>query len=547
MKKLTLKSNIIDIHTRSIYYGSIVVNNGVVDSIEKLGDVVVGEPYVAPGLIDSHVHIESSMVTPSRFAELIVPHGTIAALCDPHEIANVLGRKGVEYMMDNAATSPLKLFFGVPSCVPATSFETSGGIIDVDDIEYLFEKGAIFLAEMMNYPGVIYDNPMVWSKIRTAKKWNKPIDGHAPGLVGDDLVKYIKAGITTDHECSNIDEALQRIAQGMFVQIREGSAARNFNNLYSLIQSYPHNVMLCTDDSHPDDICEKGHIDKIVRMALAKGISIFDIYQAALINSVRHYNLPVGTLKVGDKADFIVIDNPNDFNVLSTYIDGVAVFDNGDLNINIVDAGLLNNFIENHVYIDDLIFRTNLANPTVKVIDVKAGELLTATHLWNPTVNKGVIDGSVDDDIAKIVVVNRYQKAKPAIGFIRGLGVKSGAFGATIAHDSHNVVIVGVDDVSIMNVIEQLFKQKGGICCYNNGKSIILPLPIAGLMSDKSGREVANLYSELNDFATSECGVTIQSPFMTLSFMSLLVIPSLKLGDRGLFDVDKFEFTDLVY
>ncbi len=547
MENQIIKANIVDIHSKDIYCGTIEISGSAIKSITRTGETDPSIPFIAPGLVDSHVHIESSMLVPSRFSEMVIPCGTVGILCDPHEIANVMGRVGVEYMMSEAANSPLKMFFGVPSCVPATSFETSGGVINEDDVDYLFDKGAAFLAEMMNYPGVLYNDTHVWNKINIAKRRGKPIDGHAPSLVGDDLKKYIRAGISTDHECSNIDEALQRIEEGMFVQIREGSAARNFEQLYPLISSHPNNVMLCTDDSHPDDISEKGHIDKIVRMAIKKGVSIFDIYRAALVNAVNHYNLPVGLLRVNDPADFIVIDNPSDFNIISTYINGSPVYHNGKLNYHPDRIEVINNFIPICVSEDDIKVRTAITSPRVRVIDIEEGELLTKEYIWNPAVENGLISPSPDENIAKIVVVNRYQQTKPAIGFIRGMGITKGAFGASIAHDSHNLVVIGCDDVSILKVIETLSEQKGGICCYSGGESELLPLPIGGLMSDKSGVEVAQKYAALNDFVKTKSGVTIQAPFMTLSFMSLLVIPSLKLGDRGLFNVDEFEFVDLIF
>lgn len=539
-------ANIIDIHNKKIFHGRIKIENGKISSIQDLGSINDEYPYIAPGLIDSHVHIESSMLTPSRFSELCVSRGTIGVVCDPHEIANVMGRKGVEYMMENAKQSPLKFFFGVPSCVPATAFETSGGEISSADIEYLFQNGAVALAEMMNYPGVIYDDKHVWEKINIAKKYNKPIDGHAPGLVGEMLQKYIKAGITTDHECSTLNEAYQRMEAGMFVQIREGSAARNFENLFPLLNSHPNQVMLCTDDSHPDDLIEKGHIDKIVRMALQKGVSLFDIYQAALINPVFHYHLPVGMLRQNDDADFIVIDHPDSFNVLETYINGVAVFEQGKLNYDSPTPTLINNFINHYLQLDNLKLQTTTESPTVRVIEVKDGELLTKEYLWKPTPRNGEILASSDEDIAKIVVVNRYHKAPPSIGFVHGLGLKNGSFGATIAHDSHNIIVVGVDDESIFAVIEELFRMKGGVSCIYQNELHSLPLPIAGLMSDKDGSEVAKQYAAITSVVKNKCMTNIQAPFMTLSFLSLLVIPSLKIGDRGLFDVDKFQFVNLI-
>lgn len=546
MKYQFIEGNIVDIHNKDIYYGQIEIENGVIIGMNRVGAVLPEAPFIAPGLVDSHVHIESSMLVPSGFSEMVIPCGTVGVVCDPHEIANVVGSNGVEFMMEDAKASPLKFFFGVPSCVPATSFETSGGVIEASDVEALFKQGAWFLAEMMNFPGVLNHDRSVWDKIEIAKRYQKPIDGHAPGLIGKDLAAYVGAGISTDHECSTIEEAIQRIKLGMFVQIREGSAARNFNQLYALLNTHPSSVMLCNDDSHPDDIAEKGHIDKIVRMALKRGVSIFDIYQAALVNPVLHYQLPVGMLRVGDRADFVVVDNLDDFIIQSTYIDGVAIYQSGALHYSATPSRVVNKFTDHYVTLDQLRVETQLTDPTVKVIDLMDGELLTGEFLWKPATGNGVVNPSVDMDVAKIVVINRYQKAKPSIGFVRGFGLKAGAFGATIAHDSHNVVVVGVDDDSIFKVIKALFDQKGGIAAYCGGVVEILPLPVAGLMSNEKGPVVASKYAELNKFVTERCQTRLQAPFMTLSFLSLLVIPSLKIGDQGLFDVNRFCFVDLI-
>lgn len=546
MKQQILEGNIVDIHNRDIYYGRLEMMGSTIVSIHRLDTVVPQAPYIAPGLVDSHVHIESSMLVPSVFSEMVIPCGTIGVVCDPHEIANVMGVEGVEFMMNDARQSPLNFFFGVPSCVPATSFENNGGVIDAKGVESLFQKGAYFLAEMMNFPGVLSYDHDVWRKIEIAKHYKKPIDGHAPGLIGDALAKYIGAGISTDHECSTIEEAVQRIDLGMYVQIREGSAARNFNQLHSLLNTHPSKVMLCTDDSHPDDITEKGHIDKIVRMALGCGISIFDIYQAALINPVLHYQLPVGMLRVGDRADFIIVDNLDDFNIHSTYINGVALFECGKINFSANPISFINKFTDPYIGIDQLRVVTQLSNPVVRVIDLKDGELLTGEFLWEPTPFEGIVLPSIEMDVAKIVVINRYQESKPAVGFVRGFGLKAGAFGATIAHDSHNMVVVGVDDTDIIKVISVLFEHKGGIAACCDGLVEVLPLPIAGLMSNEKGSVVASKYAGLTRFVSKNCQTQLQAPFMTLSFLSLLVIPSLKIGDQGLFDVNRFCFVDLI-
>ncbi|MBS2098842.1 adenine deaminase [Carboxylicivirga linearis] len=540
---MIIEGNLVDIHSNSIYPAKVKIRQGVIVSIEKTHQIFTS--YILPGLIDAHVHIESSMTIPTRFSKMVVPRGTVGVVSDPHEIANVLGREGVEYMIEDGKNTPLKCFFGVPSCVPATSFESSGGRIEADDIEYLFSKGASFLAEMMNFPGVIYGDAGVKAKLDIAKKYNKPIDGHAPGIMGEDLIKYASAGISTDHECSTLQEALDKINLGMKVQIREGSAARNFESLHSLIRTHPDNVMLCTDDSHPDLITKSGHIDRLVRLALSKGYSIFEVYKAAVLNPVKHYNLPVGLLKEGDAADLIVVDNLSDFNILETYIDGNKVAEKGNALFDLKPFDVVNRFNCNKISEKDIVLNIPNGASKVKVIHAEDGELLTDEIIWKfKQTEKDVLNPDVSNDILKIVVVNRYHPEKPAVGFIKGFGLKKGAIASSVAHDSHNIVAIGCDDQSIISVINSIIEMKGGLVTSDGKESKILPLPVAGLMSDLEGEEVAKIYTELNEFVFN-LGVSLKSPFMTLAFMSLLVIPKLKIGDKGLFDVSTFSFTNL--
>ncbi|MCU4174119.1 adenine deaminase [Carboxylicivirga sp. N1Y90] len=540
---MTISGNIVDVVNRRIFGGIIHLKDGRIQSIITSTDKF--QNYILPGLIDSHVHIESSMLVPSRFAHMVVPRGTVAVVSDPHEIANVLGRDGVEYMIKDGARVPLKCFFGVPSCVPATSFESAGGKIDSADIEYLFSRGANFLAEMMNFPGVIYGDSEVKKKLDIAKKYNKRIDGHAPGLSGDDLIKYAQAGISTDHECSTIEEAIQKIKLGMLVQIREGSAARNFDALHELIRSHPDKVMLCTDDSHPDLIKTKGHIDRLIRLGLSKGYDIFELYQTALINPVSHYDLPVGMLRVDDPADFIVVDNLQDFNVKQTYINGIKAAENGTALFDLMPVDTVNNFDCNNISASDLSIIAPYDHPVVRVIECEDGELLTNEFIWHPNIKKGSeVTSDINADILKIVVINRYEKAPVSVGFIKNFGLQQGALASSVAHDSHNIVAVGCDDESLVNVVNGIIGSKGGIAAYNDGLSIQVDLPVAGIMSDQTGDVISEKYTQLNEFVT-ELGVNMNAPFMTLAFMSLLVIPNLKIGDKGLFDVSTFQFTDL--
>ncbi len=539
---MIISGKIIDIFNESIFNGQILIEKGTIVSIKKV-DLDFNN-YILPGLIDSHVHIESSMLTPRQFSKLVVPRGTVAVVTDPHEIANVLGVDGVDYMIDNAKSIPLKCFFGAPSCVPATSFETSGAVISSDDIDKLLQRKDIYvLSEMMNFPGVIYNDEEVVKKISLAHKYGKKIDGHAPGLKGENLAKYANAGISTDHECTSVEEAIDKINKGIVVQIREGSAAKNFDTLYPLFEQFPDDVMLCTDDSHPDEIIQKGHIDKIIRLGLSKGIDIFKLLRSATIKPVEHYNLPVGLLREGDAADFIVVDNLKDFNILETYIDGKKVFGENKIYFDTNKSDIVNNFSISSIASDEIKIPYQ-DNCKLRVIEAVDGDLITDEFIWNPKNSNGFIESNIDEDILKIVVVNRYEKSNPIVGFIKNIGLKKGAIACSVAHDSHNLIAVGTSDEDIILALNEIIKYKGGISCVDNDDIHILPLEIAGLMTDNNGEEVAEKYQFLNT-KVKEMGSKLKAPFMTLSFMSLLVIPKLKIGDKGLFDVSTFSFTNL--
>ena len=545
MNVKSFKGRIVDVHSKTIFNGEIFYENGLITSISTIDEPQ--EKYILPGFIDSHLHIESTMLTPSRLSQLIVPHGTIGVVTDPHEIANVLGVKGVEFMIEDASHVPVKIFFGAPSCVPATFFETSGAVLSSNEVEALLKRDDIwFLSEMMNFPGVVHDDEEVLRKLNSAKRLNKPIDGHAPGVRGEDLSKYAKAGISTDHECATLEEALEKIEKGMKIQIREGSAARNFEALFSLIDSHPDSIMLCTDDIHPDALLKYGHINYLLKTGIKKGLDLFNLLRAVTVNSVEHYNLPMGLLRVGDSADFIVLEDLQDFKVLETWIDGEQVFnlDEG-VNFNLPHVEAVNQFRTEKVSLEELSIELPAGKTQVKVIDVIDGEITTQESVWSPSISiDRIIHPNIEEDVLKLVVVNRYRPEKPSIGFVKNIGIKKGAFGGTVAHDSHNIIVVGVDDKSILKAINSLIEAKGGIVSYDGDNINILPLPVAGLMSLEDGKTVASKYQLLND-SLKTMGATLEEPFMTLSFLALLVIPSLKLGDKGLFDVNKFEFTSL--
>ena len=533
---------IIDVFRRRIYGGVIRIVDGKINSIIESDDIE--DVYILPGLIDSHVHIESSMLIPTEFSRLVVPRGTVAVVSDPHEIANVHGVKGVEFMLQNAKRSPLKMFFGAPSCVPATEFETNGAVIGHEEIRYLLSNGCIVLSEMMNFPGVISGDKEVMKKIEVAKSLGKKIDGHALGLSNHDLRKYVEAGISTDHECSTLDEALEKIDLGMKILIREGSAAKNFEALSSLIETHTNDVMLCTDDSHPDELLKIGHIDKLIKRGLKKGYSIFDLLTVASVNPVKHYGLPVGLLRIGDPADFICVDDLESFNVTCTFIDGEPVYERGKNKIISVDEIPLNHFNASKIKKEDIKVYSKGCKTSINVIEAFDGDLFTKKFLWQHNYKKGEeVRTDTDLDILKIVVVNRYIDSKPAVGFIRNFGLKSGAIGGSIAHDSHNIILIGVDDESIVKACNRLIDMKGGIALIDPALNVIeeLALPYSGLMTNEDGIKVAEKYDALNKKA-KELGCGFHAPFMTLAFMSLLVIPEIKIGDKGLFDVTSFNF-----
>ena len=540
MKKITGK--IIDVKNQKIFNAEVFINGSKIQKINQVSEEFSN--YIIPGLIDAHVHIESSMLIPSRFAYFAVKNGVVAVVTDPHEIANVLGIKGIDFMIEDSKKVPVKFYFGASSCVPATSFETSGAVLGVEEIKKLLYRDDIyFLSEMMNFPGVIYKDPQVWAKINCAKKIGKPIDGHAPGLRGDDLKKYVEAGISTDHEAYTYEEAEEKIKLGMKIQIREGSAAKNFEALYKLIDNYPDSVMLCTDDSHPDDLA-KGYINKLVKKALDKGLDLFNVLRAATLNPIEHYNLDVGLLQEGDPADFIVIDSLENFEILQTYVNGTLVYDKGKVLFDLPELPEPpNKFVAD--YITPLDISVAKKTNKINVIQAIEGELITKKLVVELNDNNEFVYPNIDDDILKIVVINRYVSSEPSIGFIKGFELKKGAIASSVAHDSHNIIAIGTSDDEIVKVVNHLIDLKGGLVVSDGEKILSLPLEVAGLMSSTDNPlDVAKKYEELNEFSKT-LGTKMRAPFMTLSFMALLVIPELKIGDKGLFDVSKFDFVDL--
>jgi len=538
--KMQIQGQIVDIENRRIYAGEITVESGKITSIiEKKHEV---QNYIMPGFIDAHIHIESSMLVPSEFAKIAVLHGTVATISDPHEIANVLGSAGVYYMIENSKKAPLKFHFGAPSCVPATTFETAGATIDSDGIKELMASPDIYyLAEMMNYPGVLFDDAEVLKKIQWAKYFNKPVDGHAPGLRGEAAKKYISAGITTDHECFSFEEAEEKLSLGMKIIIREGSAAKNFEALIDLLPENYENMMFCSDDKHPDDLI-LSHINSLCARAVAKGIDVFKILQVACVNPVNHYKMNVGLLKENDAADFIVVEDLTNFKVKQTYINGELVAKNGESFVKHIPFKTPNNFNITSKEISD--FTISGSASKIRVIEALEGQLITNEIYHRPLIVDGKIVSDTENDILKMAVVNRYENTKPAIAFIKNFGLKKGAIASSVAHDCHNIVVVGTSDEEICNAVNLIIKNTGGVCAVNGSENKMLPLPVAGIMSDKNGWETGKLYQEIDAMA-KELGSHLKAPFMTLSFMALLVIPDLKLSDKGLFSGNSFSFVDL--
>ena len=543
MKKITIQGQVVDILAKDIFYGEVVIENGKIAAVTALpaeAGNTTGQ-FILPGFIDSHVHIESSMLVPAEFAKLAVVHGTVGTISDPHEIANVCGMAGVEFMIANGKTVPFKFHFGAPSCVPATIFETAGAALHAADVDQLLQHDDIFyLSEMMNFPGVLSGDEEVYKKIAAAKRYGKPVDGHAPGLRGDDAKKYIDAGISTDHECFTADEALDKLNQGMKILIREGSAAKNFEALIGLMHEHYTMMMFCSDDKHPDSLAD-GHINQLCARAVAKGIDTFKVLQAACINPVQHYKMRTGLLKAGDPADLIIVEDLVDFNVLQTYINGELVAEHGRSLITTDAPELLNNFDCGEKTIADLRFPVLDAGTTMYAIEALDGQLITNKIVCTPPVQNGFYEADIENDILKIVVVNRYTNSAVAKAFIKNFGMKQGAIASSVAHDSHNIVAVGVDDKSLVKAINLVIKERGGVSAVSNEKEMILGLPVAGLMSNDDGYRVAAAYTSIDNMVKADLGSTLAAPFMTLSFMALLVIPHLKLSDLGLFDGDGFK------
>ena len=537
-----VSGQIVDILGRRTFPGTLTWEQGRITSIEETD--AAPDHYILPGFVDAHVHIESSMLVPAEFARLAVVHGTVATVSDPHEIANVCGVDGVRYMLRNAKKVPFKFFFGAPSCVPATTFETAGATVTAEDIEELFVKDGLgYLAEMMNWPGVLYQDEDVYRKLAVAKKHQRPIDGHAPGLKGEQARQYAAAGISTDHECFTAEEARDKLACGMKILIREGSAAKNFEALIELVPEHYDNLMFCSDDKHPDNLVV-GHINELCARAVAKGYDVYQVLQMACINPVQHYQMPVGQLRVGDPADFVVVQDFTHFQVQATYLEGALVAEGGQTLLPTSAHDTINNFVATHHAPE--AFAVAGAEGDLRVIVPEDGQLITQEEHLSPTLANGLAVADPSRDLLKLAVVNRYAAAAPAVSFIKNFNLKKGALASSVGHDSHNILAVGCTDEELAQAVNALMDAQGGLAVVADGQVEVLPLPVAGLMSPLDGYTVAQQYEAL-DAKVKALGCTLAAPFMTLSFMALLVIPQLKLSDKGLFDGQAFQFVDRWY
>jgi len=537
---MKVSGNIVDVLSRKIFPGTLEVQDGKILRISHHKGS--HDCFIIPGFVDAHIHVESSMLVPSEFARIAVTHGTVATVSDPHEIANVLGSDGVRFMVKNGLQTPFKFFFGVPSCVPASPFETSGATIGPAAVEELIlHDGMTFLGEVMNVPGVLTGDPGTMKKIEIARRLGNRVDGHAPGLRGDNLLNYVRAGMSTDHETGNREEGREKLSLGMKLIIREGSAARNMDGLAPLIREYPDLCMFCSDDKHPHDLVA-GHMNDMVTKAIRSGIDALTALRCACLNPVQHYGLPVGLLQEGDPADFLVVDNLEDFKVVETYIDGTVVAQGGTSLLPHISVETINNFSARTKSVSDFIVRAD--GDGMRVIEAIDGELITGHSIVSPKIDNGSVISDTSEDILKIAVVNRYTDIPPAVGFIRRIGIKRGAIASSVAHDSHNIIAVGVDDASLCRAVNMIVEHRGGIALVDSSNEAILPLPVAGIMSNDDGWSVARRYAEMDRLAKN-LGSPLHSPFMTLSFMALSVIPRLKLTDRGLFDGEQFAFVNL--
>lgn len=573
----------LEVEFGDVYPGEIIIENGYFKEVipiacddESLLDLDY-DGILIPGFIDSHIHIESSKLTPTNFAKTVLPNGTTSVIADSHEIANVLGIEGVDFMVENGKDIPFDFYFAAPSCVPATTFETSGATLTVEDIEKLLSREEfVALGEMMNFPGVISGDEEVIRKLEIAQEKAKVIDGHAPLLNGEDLDKYISYGISTDHECSNIEEAFEKKNKGMKIMVREGSSAKNMeallkennrlnywieyeqagNDVDTTLDENLSNSpfdFLVSDDINAKDLLN-GHLNILVKKAVEYGLSVTEAIKMVTLNPAKHYGLNSGEIAPDKIANFSLVDNLEDLNVKKVWVHGELVAEDGKSLFESEDCELLNNFKLTQVNAEDFNPKFEKVDnggslmsqsTTVNIMVATNGELITDRIAEDLFVENNVIQPNIKRDILKITVLDRYGEGNITNGFIKGFGLKKGAIASSVAHDSHNVVVVGTSSEDMAKAVNLIVENKGGVVAVSDESEEVLPLPIAGLMSNKDSDYVAGKLQDLLDF-TKELGCSLDSPFMTLSFMALLVIPSLKISDKGLFDLTEFSFVNLI-
>ena len=538
-----IEGNIIDHHHKEIFEGSIEIEGKHIKAIHR--HPTCSASYIMAGLVNAHVHLESSMLMPQEFGKLSIAHGTIATVSDPHEIANVMGTEGIEYLMQHAESSPIKHFFTIPSCVPASPFDSNGATIDSDEVEQLARSGRfVALSEVMNIPGVIHKDPEVIAKLAVAKANHLPIDGHAPLLSGEPLQQYAAASITTDHESCDLQIAKEKLSNGIKIILRQGSAAKNYPSLHPLIASHTDQLMFCTDDSHPDDLLHHGEIDLILRKALTDGYSIFDLLKIASSNPINHYKLNVGQLRPGDLADFIVIDNLEALHTKQVYIEGELCYDSRQAGEQAPPESQpiipINRFDHAPIQPQCLAFPTD--GTELLMIGLISNQIITQKRSFTPHTTHN-FESDLTQDILKIVYLNRYTDSEPQVAFCQGMGLKRGALASSIAHDSHNIIAIGCSDQAITEAINELIAHRGALVVHDGHKVHSLPLPIGGIISDQPATEVIRRYEHLQRL-TNLIGSPLQSPFMTLSFLALVVIPHLKIGEQGLFDYNLFDWVE---
>ena len=562
----------LDVITDSIYPARISVEGGF---FKEIVTIVINDDseldisgIILPGFIDSHIHIESTMLTPAQFAKLAVRFGTTSVVCDPHEIANVAGTDGIDFMIENSKSVPFNFYFSIPSCVPATCFETSGAILDSETIGELLKKDeAVALGEMMNFPGVINGDGEVLAKLEKAKELGKPIDGHAPLLSGKDLDKYIAEHISTDHECSNFAEAIEKKEKGMKIMVREGSSAKNMEALFDFSDrldywknhesfgKMPNEVLekrihlpifdfIVSDDKHTTDLI-KGHLNESIKKAIDLEISPISAIEMVTVNPSTHYNLNTGAIVKGMQADYVIVDNLNDLNILKTYVAGKCVFDGENVLFDVEETEFKNTFDVSKKESEDFEISCDEPSADVNVIRCFNGELITEAESATLETKKGFVQPDLEEDILKIAVVERYGGNSIANGFITGFNLKKGAIASSVAHDSHNIVVVGTNSEDMANAVNCLIDNEGGFAIVDGDFEDSLALPIAGLMTNEDSHEVAEKLEKLHKTA-ADFGCKLDSPFMTMSFMALLVIPAIKISDKGLFDCINFEFIDVI-